>query len=176
MDNDLVAIDMLRDSSDKSIINFAWTPNNQNLIFTNYQKKAAITKAMLTLLKLQEPRSITDGSKIFDTKKYSVLDNIEHHHFFPKDYLKRREMTKHINSLMNITMLTKDDNIALSDSAPSNVLPLFHMNLKSEYNEVMKSLALDIDERIYYENDYMFFLEERAKKIKELIKEVITVA
>ena len=175
MDEELVLIDMVRDSNSKDIIDYDWRPNEKELIMTTYQKSSAKTKAMISLLKSLEPKSVTEAINICESDNKRIGDKIEHHHVFAKDYLKRRKMTSKMNSLMNIALLTKSDNLLLSDTAPSNVVPLLHTNLKHDYQVVMESLALDIEERIFYDNDFSFFLEERAKRIVEHIVKVSSV-
>jgi hypothetical protein len=50
------------------------------------------------------------------------LQILNDHHIFPQAYLKRHGITKHVNSVLNRTLIASDTNQTIKDFAPSEYL------------------------------------------------------
>lgn len=96
---------------------------------------------------------------------------LERHHLFPKAWLKRNGITEKrmTNQIANYALVEWSDNISISDSSPSEYLPLYNARFSSEEREQMYFWhALPEN----WENmDYEDFLKERRIRIAILIKQ-----
>ncbi|MFH1914885.1 MAG: DUF262 domain-containing protein [Pseudomonadota bacterium] len=118
------------------------------------------------------------GAKVLfsDVKIHELLDPeiaapksaLEIHHLFPKAYLKSNRITETriINQIANYALVEWEDNIDISDSAPSEYIvryeDRYHVDLESRYKEH----ALPAK---WYEMSYDDFLQERRKLMAEVI-------
>lgn len=112
----------------------------------------------------------------------SVASNLEDHHIFPNDYLRKNWSDVHetldsqivIDCVVNRTLIPKLTNIKVSNKAPSVYLQELqkqNANLKSALNSHM------IDQEVIsgdYDKMYDYFLNERASKILAAIVDHVT--
>lgn len=108
-------------------------------------------------------------SEFFDPSIKKVK-NIERHHLFPRNYLKKigiKEI-KETNQIANYAFVEWTDNIEISDKSPSEYLPQYLGRITPEEKSDLYYWHALIDN---WENlDYNKFLEERRKRIAKIIR------
>lgn len=112
----------------------------------------------------------------------SVASNLEDHHIFPNDYLKKNWSQVHetldsqivIDCVVNRTLIPKLTNIKVSNKAPSTYLGELNQQ-NPNLSTALQSHMID-DEVISgdYDKMYDYFLAERAGKILAAIVEHVT--
>lgn len=114
----------------------------------------------------------------------SIASNLEDHHIFPNDYLKKNWASVHesldsevvIDCVVNRTLIPKLTNIKVSNKPPSKYL----MEIKAKNTNIAKALRSHmLKEDILsgdYDKNYDYFLNERSEMILEAIRKHITEA
>ncbi|MGA8550115.1 MAG: hypothetical protein WB678_07755, partial [Stellaceae bacterium] len=114
----------------------------------------------------------------------SVASNLEDHHIFPNDYLRRNWGHVHetldsevaIDCVVNRTLIPKLTNIRVSNKAPSKYL----MEIKAKNANIAKALHSHmLSEELLsgdYDKNYDYFLSERADAILAALRRNITEA
>ena len=127
--------------------------------------------AALNLLDAQVLFSQMKVSKLIDPALKAKKSAIERHHLFPKNYLKKLDITelRDTNQIANYALVEWTDNIDISDEAPSTYLPRYIERLSGHARKQM-----------YYwhalpegwENmEYEDFLISRRKAIANVIRD-----
>ena len=127
--------------------------------------------AALNLLDAQVLFSQMKVSKLIDPALKAKKSAIERHHLFPKNYLKKLDITelRDTNQIANYALVEWTDNIDISDEAPVKYLPKY-----------LKRLDEHERKRMYYwhalpegwENmEYEDFLISRRKAIANVIRD-----
>ncbi|HBK59968.1 MAG TPA: hypothetical protein DDZ84_04140 [Firmicutes bacterium] len=97
---------------------------------------------------------------------------IERHHLFPKGYLKTIGITdiRDTNQIANYALVQWDDNVHISDSAPSDYYPKYEQRLARDaaaWDLTLKHHALPDG---WHCKEYRQFLDERRKLLAEVIQ------
>ena len=127
--------------------------------------------AALNLLDAQVLFSQMKVSKLIDPALKAKKSAVERHHLFPKNYLKKLDITelRDTNQIANYALVEWTDNIDISDEAPSKYLPRYLKRLDEHTRKWM-----------YYwhalpegwENmEYEDFLISRRKAIANVIRD-----
>lgn len=112
------------------------------------------------------------------TKLSFNQDKIEDHHIFPRKYISsayqnNEEALALTDSVVNRTLIPKLTNIKIGAQTPSSYLKELlkkNSNLKQSLeNHLIPSELLDGT----YDQDYLFFVEERAERIFQIIQEYV---
>ncbi len=143
-----------------------------------HKKYDAVYKGILNLVNYE-----TGGYQNFENgNPVSTASNLEDHHVYPNDYLRKNWATVHesldstivIDCVVNRTLIPKLTNIRVSNKAPSKYLaeikaknPKIGAALKTH---MLSSDLLSGD----YDTNYDFFLNERASLILSAINKNIT--
>ncbi len=101
------------------------------------------------------------------TKKKSL----ERHHLFPRAYLEREGIDdlKQINQMANLALLEWPDNIAISDVAPKEYVPIIRARFSAgEWEDMHKRHALPAN---WETMDYGAFLDARRKLMAAIIRQ-----
>jgi hypothetical protein len=110
-------------------------------------------------------------SELLDPALKPKKSPLDRHHLFPKAYLKTLGITDTIttNQIANYALVEWDDNISISDMAPSEYFPIYARRCKlDELAQMMKWHALPQN----WENmEYSPFLMERRKLIAQVIRQ-----
>jgi len=95
---------------------------------------------------------------------------LERHHLFPRRYLQRTGIKERrlINQVANYALIEWSDNIRISDKAPKEYVPDMEKRFSEE--ELHKMYDLHALPERWYEMDYQTFLEERRKRIANVIR------
>jgi hypothetical protein len=116
---------------------------------------------------LYSPMKVAD---LLDPSSKAKKKAVERHHLFPRSYLQRIGIHEKrlINQMANYALVEWSDNIAISDRPPRDYVP-----------ELEKRFAPDELQQMYewhalpgrwYELEYATFLEERRKRIAQVIR------
>jgi hypothetical protein len=98
-------------------------PNADIWMTRQFRANNAHAKLLAIILSHQGPVDLLTGQMIDTGHALSWDNQKEFHHFFPRDYLKNRNIpSQRINSLANIVMLTSASNKRISNRAPSDYL------------------------------------------------------
>lgn len=140
-------------------------------IYSFSKKVSAIYRGILNLINY-ESKGLLDWR---NTRKLSFNSRLEDHHIFPKDYLHKQykddeSVLELVDSVVNRTLIPKITNIKIGKNSPSKYL----QQLKSENSDLERCLSSHLipDNLVsgFYDNNYLDFLEERAKAIFGLIQ------
>jgi hypothetical protein len=95
---------------------------------------------------------------------------VERHHLFPRGYLHRIGIREDrlINQVANYALVEWSDNIAISDQPPMDYVPELEKRFSS--NELRQMYASHSLWDGWYQMDYAKFLEERRKRIGQVIR------
>jgi hypothetical protein len=143
-----------------------------------HKKYDAVYKGVLNLVNYQ-----TDGFLNFENgNPVSTASNLEDHHIFPNDYLKKNWASTHgsldsevaIDCVVNRTLIPKLTNVKVSNKPPSKYLSEIkekNPNITSAlHSHMLTDDLLGGD----YDKNYDFFLEERAEAILDAMRVNIT--
>ena len=128
----------------------------------------AINKAILCVFAFFEPKSFKNNNLITLDNSYLIQGNSKnYHHFFPKAYLKKRQIDeKKINLISNITLV--DDYLnkrEIRDKPPSEYISKFK-NDNPSIDETMKTHLIDnLDDYGVFRDDYEQFITSRTERI-----------
>ncbi len=88
-----------------------------------YRRDSARTKALALMLAAAGPLDLRTGARIDSGRALAMSNDMQFHHFFPKAWLMRQEMSfEEANLLANIVMLTAISNQAVADYPPAAYL------------------------------------------------------
>ncbi|MBC7107320.1 MAG: DUF262 domain-containing protein [Methanomassiliicoccales archaeon] len=107
---------------------------------------------------------------LLDPSMRGPKSSLELHHLFPRKYLEREGILERnaINQTANYTLLEWTDNVAIADRPPKEYVPVIEKKFtEQKLKEMYNHHALW--ER-WYEMDYFDFLEERRKRIADVIR------
>ena len=139
--------------------------SQQSLIDKRFSVGNSYCKAVLCLLAYQEPKNFEDNGKvILDNSWLKRANSKNYHHFFPKKYLKSKEV-QNSNSIVNITFVSDHLNKRLIGSrAPSEYIASFGKG-NSNIEESLNSHFIELEGFGIECNDYEAFLEARSKRM-----------
>lgn len=129
----------------------------------------AHAKLLALVLGHHNPIDLLTGQKINAKAALAWSNTKEFHHFFPKDFLKKKGTPKdRINVLANIVMLTSVSNKKISGRPPSEYLKEVQTAAGTQLNDW---LAVNLISQQAYAaalvDDYERFLKYRAETIHE---------
>ena len=142
-------------------------PNSDIWITGKFGSTTAHSKLLSLLLSQHQPLDLLTGQEI-DSKNALAWANIkEFHHFFPRDFLKKRNVAKdRINVLANFVMLTSASNKTISGRAPSDYLKDVSSAAGSNLQSWLDSNLISSEAyRAALADDYEGFLRHRSETI-----------
>ncbi|HOK57679.1 MAG TPA: DUF262 domain-containing protein [Methanothrix sp.] len=110
-------------------------------------------------------------SDLLDSSTKAKKSALERHHLFPRQYLQRIKICEKrlINQAANYALVEWSDNIKVSDRPPSEYVPELERRFSAEEIRAMYCLHA-LPER-WYEMEYPQFLNERQKRMAEVIRQ-----
>jgi len=146
----------------------------KDLVEIGFSAGSSYCKAVLCLLAYHEPKDFqSNGRIILDNSWLKVANSKNYHHFFPKSYLRKQNIGNE-NSLVNISLVSADLNKRkIKAKAPSIYIQEF-LDENDGLPTTLKSHLIDgLDEFGIRSDDYLVFLEKRAKLIYKELKDRI---
>lgn len=139
---------------------------------------SAIAKGILCLLALQKPKCFKDGSDIVISNEWLSQSNSKNfHHFFPKQYMKKKQPlvdSKKVNHIANITIFDDETNKEISSKQPSKYIKDYEDI--TGFDKILKShLISDLEKFGIRNDDYSSFFTERLKLYNSKLKKIILV-
>lgn len=146
----------------------------ENLAKVRMYRSSAIKNGVLCLLALKRPLHLKNGSPItLGGDYFSDFNNAERHHIFPKAFVQKKYNTAQVHSLPNFCFLPAELNKEISNKKPSNYLKMYKKQ-NPQFSKTLKSHLIPYgSDAAIWTDDYLAFLEQRAKKMKGLIDSVI---
>ena len=137
----------------------------------NFSIGRAYIKAILCLYCYMKPRPFNNNGRevILDNSWLKQTNSKNYHHFFPKEFLKKRgEKPKKINHIVNITIV--DDFLnkkEIRSQAPSIYMKRYRDKNPSLAETMRTHLIGDLDKFGVFEDDYDKFRRQRAEMISQ---------
>jgi hypothetical protein len=127
----------------------------------------AFCKSVLCLLASHKPKSFdTNGDVILDNSNLKIASSRNYHHFFPKDYLKKKHPDEEANWVANITLIDAYSNKhKIGAKAPSTYINTFLKKNPKLKQGLKAHLIDDISDFGVLEDDYAEFLNKRSELI-----------
>lgn len=132
----------------------------------------AFCKAVLCLLASRRPRSFdTGGEVLLDNSNLKISSSRNYHHFFPKEYVKKKRPNEEPNSIANITLIDAYSNKGISAKAPSVYIKAL-MKKNSKLKAGLKAHLIEDPVTFGVLNDdYDAFLTKRSTLIAQTLNE-----
>lgn len=129
-------------------------------------------KAILSLLASQSPTSFDTGGKvILDNSNLKIASSRNYHHFFPKDFVKKKFAGQEPNLIANITLIDGFSNKhRIGAKAPSTYITKF-MSDNPKLKKGLRSHLINPDTFGVMADDYPKFLAERSALIAAKLNE-----
>jgi len=145
----------------------------EDILETYFSAGNAYCKSILCLFASSRPRSFdTDGEVILDNSNLKIALSRNYHHFFPKDFIKKKLPGKEPNWIANITLIDAYSNKhKIGAKAPSNYVSAFMKKNAKLKNGLRTHLITDVEKFGILDDDYDTFLRQRAEKIAEKLNE-----
>lgn len=107
---------------------------------------------------------------LLDPTTKSSKAALDRHHLFPRAYLKSMGITdrRSINQVANYTLVEWKDNVSISNKPPREYAPQMERYFTDE--ELAKMYEWHALPERWYEMDYRDFLEERRRRIAQVIR------
>jgi len=107
---------------------------------------------------------------LLDPTTKSSKAALDRHHLFPRAYLKSMGITdrRSINQVANYTLVEWKDNVSISNKPPREYAPQMEKHFTDD--ELAKMYEWHALPERWYEMDYRDFLEERRKRIAQVIR------
>ena len=153
-------------------IDYQVTVTPENLKKLIIYRKSAIKNAIWCILAMSRPRHFANHSFIaLDHKILSQLNDLNKHHIFPKEYLRKSDNKFLPHLLMNFCFIPFELNAHVNKNKPSDYFSKYREE-NPEFEEALQSHLIPNDRSIW-ENDYGRFIDERARLIYETIERYI---
>jgi hypothetical protein len=116
-------------------------------------------------------------SDLLDPSTKAKKSALERHHLFPRGYLQRIKIDEKrlINQVANYALVEWSDNIGISDQPPYEYVPKLESRFTIEgsftSDELREMYRLHALPERWYEMEYQQFLEERRKRMAEIIRQ-----
>lgn len=135
----------------------------------------AFCRAVLCMLASRKPKSFdTDGDVLLDNSNLKIATSRNYHHFFPRDYLKKKRPDAEANWIANITLIDAYSNKhKIGAKAPSAYIAEF----KTKNPKLSKGLKTHLIDNLaqfgVLENNYDKFLLKRSEAIAKQLNECL---
>lgn len=150
-----------------------WTITLPNEIATSSPRSPSLFAyyAALNLLDAKVLFSKMKVSELLDPAIKAKKSSTERHHLFPKNYLKKMNITeiRDTNQIANYALVEWSDNIEISDTAPSEYLPQYLARFTDD--ELAKMYYWHALPKGWESMSYDDFLKSRRKAIAQVIRD-----
>ncbi|MDH3975397.1 MAG: hypothetical protein OEV42_14050 [Deltaproteobacteria bacterium] len=139
-----------------------------------FRGNGAHAKLIGILLAYHNPVDLLTGQVIEVSRALAWTNAKEYHHFFPKDFLKRKKVdSSKINCLANIIMLSSSSNKIISNKSPSEYLPEVAKAAGADLEKWLDSNLITIEAyEAALNDDFELFLKLRANIFDKAVNEL----
>lgn len=138
-------------------------------------RQRGLYRATMALLMRHHPLDFHHAVPL--TRTVIESNAVDDHHIFPAGYLKDEGETKHVDTVLNHTLIDKLTNIRLGKKAPSVYLAEMESELHEALPGVLRSHGLPSDkDGPLWTNDYDGFLEWRLVHLTAELSAVVAPA
>lgn len=149
-----------------------WEITLPNELVTSASRSPARYAYIAALSILNAPVLFSDMkvSDLLDPSVRGPKSSLELHHLFPRKYLERIGVVEKrlINQTANYTLLEWTDNVAIGDRPPEEYVPAIESRFTEQQLKEMYGYHALWEG--WYETDYLKFLEERRKRMANVIR------
>jgi hypothetical protein len=171
MNVDIATIKEIRKDNVTAIQSYSYSVTKAELISTKFSKANPLTRAFLLLNAQFKPVDLVKNSPVDLGRALSEYNRKEFHHVFPKAYLKEQRVPDNrINSTLNFCFLPSDSNKKISRKEPSDYF--FSLVEQANFNTVLDSNLLPVNQLIYKQNDFVTFLDKRGDLIISILDKI----
>lgn len=165
-------INALQKIIDENLTNDYWNITLPGQLSTSAARGPSLF-AYYASLNILDAKGLFSNIKISDLLDPSISSKksaLEKHHLFPRAYLKDKLFKKQteINQIANYALVEWSDNIDISDQPPKEYVPTYEQKFAKDALDKMYYWHC-LPEK-WYELEYSDFLQERRKRIAQLIK------
>jgi hypothetical protein len=134
-------------------------------------RQRGLYRATMALLMRNRPLDFHQAVPL--TRSVIETNAVDDHHVFPAAYLRDIGQTKHVDTVLNHTLIDKITNIRIGKKAPSVYLAEMAGELGTTLTAVLDSHGLPAEaDGPLWENDYDSFLERRLSYLAEQLSSV----
>ena len=179
IEKDIKDIETLLSDNTADVFNHFVDISWEDIKFTDLSFASSFSSAVMCFLASKEPLEFKNNEVVDLGLTFGEENQKELHHIFPKNFLKKKllENSRYnktikpfINSVANISLISRVTNRSIWDKAPSIYFDEFKKQ-NSDINKSLQSHLIDDLESFGILNDeYELFVDKRAKKISEEIK------
>ena len=137
--------------------------------FAGNYTKARFYPLLYILSRIHDARDWGTGNQL---RHHSLGDhtNLELHHIFPKDYLRRNGVAANdANNMGNIAFQTRETNRSIGSTAPVEYMPSVSIN----WPGALESQWIPMDPELWKVENYFQFLEERRQLLAKAANETL---
>lgn len=141
-----------------------------------FSTSRSFVKAILSLYTFQEPKSFKDDSIVrLDNEWLKRANSKNYHHFFPKDFLKKKGVDEErANNVLNITIVEDSLNKgAIKNKPPSKYISEFKLTNPKIKKTLESHIILDLEGFGILNDDYETFILKRAEAVQKLLSQRI---
>lgn len=149
-----------------------WKITLPNKLATGAHKSPARYAYIAALSILNAPVLFSDMkvNDLLDPSVRGPKSSLETHHLFPRKYLERSGIVRgQIDQIANYTLLEWTDNLMISDEPPGEYVPVIEKRFTEQ--QLAEMYGYHALWKGWYEMDYLDFLEERRKRMANVIRE-----
>jgi hypothetical protein len=174
---------MLKLSSNPTVNLFNYyegTITKQKIMETEMASNSSFALTILCFLALQTPREFKNNEIVTLDQTFGESNQKQLHHIFPINYLKTKfskerhyltEVKPYINSIANISLISKGTNRAIWDSEPSLYFSQFEKENQHLQMALDSHLIQNLDDFGILTNDFPKFIGKRAEVIANAIND-----
>ena len=129
-------------------------------------RQRGLYRATMALLMRNRPLDFHQAVPL--TRSVIETNAVDDHHIFPTAYLRETGQTKHVDTVLNHTLIDKVTNIRIGKKAPSVYLSEMASELGTTLGSVLSSHGLPADDSgALWQDDYDTFLEGRLNYLTD---------
>ena len=185
IEKDLNDIESLLSNNNADVFNHFVDISWEDIKFTELSFASSFSTSIMCFLASKEPLEFKNNEKVDLGLTFGEENQKELHHIFPKNFLKNKlsENTRYIktikpfvNSVANISLISRATNRTIWDKAPSIYFASFKKENINNIDNSLKSHLIDVDLKNngILDDNFEVFIDSRAKKIAEEIKNFVT--
>lgn len=157
------------------------TITKEKILETEMVGNSSFALSILCFLALQTPREFKNNEPVTLDQTFGESNQKQLHHIFPINYLKKKNKEPHylteikpfINSIANISLISRGTNRAIWDSEPKVYFSQFEKENTHLQEALSSHLIGDLNDFGIRNNDFPTFINKRAEAIANAINNFV---